>query len=75
VRSLATDYQPRALRPTGQLNVFGDLHDVAVLALAAVLVQGRNPGILWDLEDRLADGLGEVLAEREPHPALAAVVG
>jgi len=55
--------------------VFGDLHDVAVLALAAVLVQGRNPGILWDLEDRLADGLGEVLAEREPHPALAAVVG
>ena len=54
--------------------MFGDLHDVAVLALAAVLVQGRNPGVLEDLEDRLPDRLGQLVADREAHVGITAVV-
>ena len=52
----------------------GDLGDLAVGALAAVLVERRQPRRRRDLEDRLADRLGEVKADREADLRLAAPV-
>jgi hypothetical protein len=65
VRALAGDDQPRSLRPGGQIDAVGDLYDVPVLALASVLVEHRNPGILEGFEDRRADRVGEVECDNE----------
>jgi hypothetical protein len=74
VRTLTSDDQAGSLGPTGQIDLVGDLRDFAVLALAAVLVERRNPSVLGDLKDRGANLLGQLLADREPHVALPAVV-
>ena len=54
--------------------MLGDLADLAVLAGRAILVERCYPRVLWDLEDRGADLLGEFVADREAHIALPAVV-
>jgi len=46
VRPLAPHDQPGSPRPGGQLDHVGDLGDLAVVALAAVLIERWNPGIL-----------------------------
>jgi hypothetical protein len=52
----------------------GDFADLAVLARRAVLIKCRDPSILRDFEDRAADRLGQLIADREPHVALPTVV-
>ena len=74
VRTLTPHDQPAALRPGGQINHLGDLTDLAVLPLAAVLVERDNPRVLGDREDRGADLLGQLVADREAHVGLTAVV-
>ena len=74
VRALAAHDQPRSLWPGGQLDAVGDLGHLAVLALRAVLVERRNPSILGDFEDRGADRLGQLMADREAQVAFTAVV-
>ena len=65
VRALAAHDQPRALRASGQIDAVGDLGDLAVARAAAVLVERRDPRLLGDLEDRGADRLGQLVADRE----------
>ena len=74
VRALAPDDQSDPVAPGGQIDGVGDLRDLTVVAHGAVLVQRRNPGVLEDLEDRLPDRLGQLVADREAHVALTAVV-
>ena len=74
VRPLAPHDQPNALAPGRQVDPLGDLRHLAVVALGAVRVQRRDPRVLEDLEDRLADRLGQLVADREAHVALTAVV-
>ena len=77
VRTLTPDDQPGGLvllTPGGQIDAVGDLRDFSVLSLAAVLIQGRNPSIRGDLEDRGTDRLGQLIANREAHVRFAAVV-
>jgi hypothetical protein len=64
----------RALRPGTQLDAVGDLGDLAVLAFAAVLIKRGNPSIGGEREDRRADRLGQLVADREPNFCLAAGV-
>lgn len=54
--------------------MLGDLRDLPVLTLGPVLVKRPEPRILGDFPDRSADRLGQVIADREAHPGLAAVV-
>src|ERR1019366_9770060 len=75
MRALTPNDQPGTFGPACELEAVGDLDHLAVLTVGAVLVERRNPSLLWGLEDRLADGVGEVVAEREPHPSFSAVVG
>ena len=74
VRTLTPHDQPAALGPGGQIDHVGDLTDLAVLALTAVLVERRDPRVLGDLKDRGANRLGQLVADREAHAGLAAVV-
>lgn len=74
VRALTSNDDSRALRPRAELDVVGDLCDLAVVALAAVLRQRRNPRVGGRLEDRRADRLGQLVADREADLRLAAVV-
>ena len=74
VRMLAADDHARTVGPTGQVEVFGELGDVTVLARLAVGVERWGPGRLGQGEDRAAHALGEVKADREPDPAVAAEV-
>ena len=74
MRTLTPHDQPAAFGPGGETNHVGDLTDLAVLARRAVLVKRWQPRILGDLEDRGASLLGQLVADREPHPRLAAVV-
>jgi hypothetical protein len=75
VRALAPHDQPGSRRPGRELDAVGDLRDLPVLALAAILVERRNPRALVDLEDRGTDRRGQLVAEREAHVRCAAVVG
>jgi hypothetical protein len=63
VRTLTPHDQPGALGPGGQINHVGDLTDLAVLTLAAVLVEREDPCILGDREDRGANLLGQLVAD------------
>jgi hypothetical protein len=74
VRALAPDDHPRALGPAAQIEELGDLAHLPVGAIRPVLIDRRDPGALWDLEDRGADGLGQVIADRELDLTLAAPV-
>src|SRR5215212_9532740 len=74
VRALAPHDQPGSLGPGGQIDAGGDLGDLAVGALGAVLVERRNPSVLGNFEDRGADRLGQLVADRKAQVGLAAVV-
>jgi hypothetical protein len=74
VRALPAHDHARALGPGAQLDAVGDLGDLAVVALAGVLIERRHPSICGDLEDRGADRLGQLVADREAQVRLAAVV-
>jgi hypothetical protein len=74
VRALAADDHPRAWRPAGQVQVVGDLTDLPVGARVSVLVRGADPVVLGDLKDRGADGLGQVITDRERDVAVMAPV-
>jgi len=52
----------------------GELSDLAVLARLAVSVQCRRPRRFGQTENRAADRLGEVKADRKPDLAVAAEV-
>jgi len=72
--ALAAHDHSRARRPAGEVQRAGELGDVAVVALAAVVVSRRAPGLLGEIEDRGPDRFGEIEADREADPALAAPV-
>jgi hypothetical protein len=74
VRTLAAHDHPRIRRPAGQVEGIGDLGDLPVGALGAVLIERCNPGILGQIEDCGPDRLGEVIADRVADAALAAPV-
>src|SRR5207237_2622362 len=74
VRTLTPHDQPAALGPGGQIDHVGDLTDLAVLALTAVLVERRDPRVLGDLKDRGANRLGPLVADGAAHVGLAAWV-
>ena len=67
VRTLTPDDHPGPFRPGAEVEQVGDLHDLTVLALRAVLIERRNPSVIGDLEDRGADLLGQLVAEGEPQ--------
>jgi hypothetical protein len=67
VGALAADEHPRSGRPGRQVELVGDLADLSVGTLA---VDRRDPALIGDLKDRRADGLGQVIADREPDPCL-----
>jgi len=71
VGALAPDDHARALRPAREVEPLGDLGDLAVGPLRAVLTQRRAPGALGQRLDRLTDRLGQVEADREADPSLA----
>ena len=63
--------------PCGQepkLDIVSQLDDLPVGALRSVLIQCRDPSILWGVEDRGADWLGEFIAEGEPQVTAVAVI-
>jgi len=70
VRAFAAHEHPRTGWPAGQVEVLGDLSDLAVGPRAAVLIQRANPAVIGDLKDRLADRLAQVIADREADPRL-----
>ena len=72
VGALAADDHARPGRPAVQLQQIGDLADLPVGPWAAVLVQRAHPVLIGDLEDRFADGVGGVVADRVADPALPA---
>jgi hypothetical protein len=74
VRALAPDDHPRTFGPAREIKVLGDLGDVAVWPLRSVLIDRANPAVIRDLQDPLADGLGQVIADREADGAVAAPV-
>jgi hypothetical protein len=74
VRALAADDHPRTVGPAGEVQRVGKVGDLAVGPLATVLIERRPPRVLGQLEDRSPDRLGQVIADREPDPAVAAPV-
>ena len=52
MRAFAPDDHARAVRPAGQVEVLGDLTDLAVGAGMTVLIERADPVLLGDLEDR-----------------------
>src|SRR3954452_1034645 len=75
VQALTPADQPRAVRPHGQVHSFGQLGDPRALTVAAVSVDRLHPRRLWEFEDRLADGVVELIADREADVRVAAVGG
>src|SRR3954447_24840615 len=75
VRALAATDQPRALRPARQLQAVGQLGYPGSLAGLAVRVDRLKPRALGQLEDRLADAVVELVADREADPGIAAIGG
>jgi len=74
VRALAAHDHPRALGPAREVERFGQLGDLPVSTLGAVLVERRDPTVRGQIEDCGADGLGEVVADREADAPLPAEV-
>jgi hypothetical protein len=74
LRALAPDDLPGPFGPGAQVDEVGDLGDLLVGPLAAVLVERRHPGFLGRFEDRGANGLGQIGADRVADPCLAASV-
>ncbi len=71
MRSFLADDQPHARRPAVK-DVTGQLGDPGAVADLAVRLEGRSPGGGRDLQDTLADRLGDRHADRvgQPPPAL-----
>jgi len=74
VRALAPDDHPRALRPSCEINVLGDLCDLPVGALGVVLIHGSDPGVIGGLEDPGAHRVAQVIADRVADPPFVAPV-
>jgi hypothetical protein len=70
VRSLAADQDARPGWPACGVEAVGDLCDLSIRALGAVLIKRRNPVLIRDLDDRGANRFGQVIADREPDPGL-----
>src|SRR3954447_1454703 len=75
VRALTATDQPRALRPARHLQAVGQLGYSGSLAGLAVGVDRLKPRALGQLEDRLADAVVELVADREADPGSAAIGG
>ena len=71
VRAFAADDHARPGRPCGEVQQVGDLGDLAVLTLAAVRGERCDPRVLGDLEDRSADLVSQLIADRVAQPVLA----
>ena len=75
VRALAAHDQPASPRGQADRSTLSVISATSPFSRSrAVLVERRNPGILGDLEDRGADRLGQLVADREAQVRLAAVV-
>jgi hypothetical protein len=74
VRAFAAHDHARPVRPAAQIELVGDLDDVPVRPRRSVLVDRANPVLIGDLQDRGADGLGQVIADRVADPSVAAPV-
>ncbi len=72
VGALAADDHPRAGGPAGQVHGAGQLGDLAVVAQPAVGVERRGPCVLGQGENRPADRLGQIEADREGNARVAA---
>ena len=75
VGSLPADNQPRALRPGGEVDVGGELSDPGAVAVLTVGVDRLYPRGFRQLEDRTADTVVQLVADREADVRLAAVGG
>ena len=75
VRALASADQAGAVRPLGEVDRAGQLAHPRPVALLAVTVDRRPPRRFLNRPKRLADRLGERIAQRESDPRLAAGVG
>lgn len=72
MRALAPDDHARAGRPRDEVDEVGDLGDLAVLTLAAIARKRRYPCVLGDLEDRGANPISQLVADRVAQPVLPA---
>lgn len=70
VGSLTAPDRPDALRParSGKIQV-RKLSDPSATAGPTIVVQGRREGLLWEVQDRVADPLITVEPDREPQLA------
>ena len=75
VRPFAAADQPRSRGPGGQVEAVGQLRDPGAVAVLAFCVDRLQPLGFRDLEDRGADRLGQLVADREADPGVAAVGG
>ena len=75
MRPLRPDDQPRALGPGGPIQTVGQLRDPGAIPILSVAVDRLLSSGFWELEDRLADGVVELVADREPNPGFPAVGG
>ena len=74
MRALAADDHPRPGRPAAEVELVGDLDDLSVIALGSVGRQRRHPRVGAGGEDLLAQGLGQLQADRELDARGAAVI-
>jgi hypothetical protein len=65
MRTLATADQPRPIRPIGKVDLAGQLGRPRPVTRLAVLAYRRPPRRFIQRQQRLADRLGELVAERE----------
>ena len=73
--ALATHDHARSVGPCAQVQAVGELGHPGALAGLAVLADRRPPREFREVEDRLADALGEVKAHHEADARGAQLVG
>ena len=75
MRPLAADDQPGALRPGREIDAVRELGHPCAVTVLSVGVDRLLPLVFRDFEDRGADGVGQLVADREPDTGLAAAGG
>jgi hypothetical protein len=74
MRPLASDDQPRAFRPSGQIDVVGQLCHPGTVPPLATGVDRLHPRRFRQLEDRLADRFAQLVADREADAGVSAIL-